>query len=178
MSRILVTGSTDGIGLETARWLLDAGHDVVGHARDESRASNLRDALPGLDSVVTGDLSSLAETRALAEAAAGAGPFDVVVHNAGIGGGAPSRVETVDGLEQIFQVNTAGSLRAHGPPAAPRQAGVSHLGLRGAGARPPRRPAVDQPPVGRHAGVLGLRAYDGSCRSRSRGCGRTRGHHR
>jgi len=106
MSRILVTGSTDGIGLETARRLLDGGHDVVGHARDESRAATLRDALPGLAAVVTGDLGSLAETRALAEEAAGAGPFDVVVHNAGIGGGAQSRAETADGLEQIFQVNT------------------------------------------------------------------------
>ncbi len=106
MSRVLVTGSSDGIGLETARRLLDGGHDVVGHARDESRAADLRGALPGLADVVTGDLASLAETRALAEAAVAAGPFDVVVHNAGIGGGAPSRVGTADGLEQIFQVNT------------------------------------------------------------------------
>lgn len=106
MSRVLVTGSTDGIGLETARRLLDAGHDVVGHARDESRADDLRAALPRVAGVVTGDLGSLVETRALAEAAADAGPFDVVVHNAGIGGGAPSRVETADGLERIFQVNT------------------------------------------------------------------------
>src|SRR3954451_14410399 len=103
MSRIFITGSTDGIGLETARQLLAAGHVVVGHARDESRAATLRDALPGLDGIVTGDLASLAQTRALAEAAADAGPFDVVVHNAGIGGGAPSRVETADGLEKIFQ---------------------------------------------------------------------------
>jgi NAD(P)-dependent dehydrogenase (short-subunit alcohol dehydrogenase family) len=106
MSRVLVTGSTDGIGLETARRLVDAGHDVVGHARDESRAADLRAALPGLVAVVTGDLASLAETRALAEAAAAEGPFDVVVHNAGIGGGAPARAETADGLERIFQVNT------------------------------------------------------------------------
>jgi NAD(P)-dependent dehydrogenase (short-subunit alcohol dehydrogenase family) len=105
MSRVLVTGSSDGIGLESARQLLEAGHDVVGHARNAERAAHLRDALPGLSGVVVGDLASLAETRALAAAATTAGPFDAVIHNAGIGGGS-ERLVTADGLERIFQVNT------------------------------------------------------------------------
>lgn len=105
MSHVLVTGSSDGIGRETARQLLAAGHDVTGHARDAARADHLRAALPDLRGVVVGDLASLAETRALADQAVDAGPFDAVIHNAGIGGGAPSRVETADGIEQIFQVN-------------------------------------------------------------------------
>ncbi|MEV0129286.1 SDR family NAD(P)-dependent oxidoreductase [Dactylosporangium sp. NPDC050688] len=99
MARVLVTGSTDGIGLETAAQLLRLGHDVVLHARDEARAAAA--GLPGVP-VVVGDLASLAETKALAE---GAGAFDVVVHNAGIGGQDERRV-TVDGLERTFQVNT------------------------------------------------------------------------
>ncbi|MBB2924895.1 SDR family NAD(P)-dependent oxidoreductase [Cellulomonas cellasea] len=106
MSRILVTGSSDGIGLETARQLLAAGHDVVGHARNAERAADLRAAEPRLADVVVGDLASLAETRALAEAATAAGPFDAVIHNAGIGGGVPERTLTADGLERIFHVNT------------------------------------------------------------------------
>lgn len=106
MSRILVTGSSDGIGLETARQLLAAGHDVVGHARSAERAAQLRAAEPRLADVVVGDLASLAETRALAEAATAAGPFDAVIHNAGIGGGVPERAVTADGLERIFHVNT------------------------------------------------------------------------
>lgn len=106
MSRILVTGSSDGIGLETARQLLAAGHDVVGHARSSARADDLRTAEPRLADVVVGDLASLAETRALAEAATAAGPFDAVIHNAGIGGGVPERTVTGDGLERIFHVNT------------------------------------------------------------------------
>jgi NAD(P)-dependent dehydrogenase (short-subunit alcohol dehydrogenase family) len=105
MSRVFVTGSSDGIGLETARRLLAAGHEVVGHARDDARANDLRAAAPGLAAVVTGDLASLAETRELAAGATAAGPFDVVVHNAGIGGGRPERSETADGLERIFHVN-------------------------------------------------------------------------
>ncbi|NKY38582.1 SDR family NAD(P)-dependent oxidoreductase [Cellulomonas septica] len=106
MARVFVTGSSDGIGRETARRLIDAGHEVVGHARDAARAEELRAALPGLRDVLTGDLASLAQTRALAAAIADAGPFDAVVHNAGIGGGAPERAETADGFERIFQVNT------------------------------------------------------------------------
>ena len=50
-------------------------------------------------------MSSLAQTRALAAAATTAGPFDVVVHNVGVGGGVAARTLTADGLEQIFQVN-------------------------------------------------------------------------
>ncbi|ROS27903.1 SDR family NAD(P)-dependent oxidoreductase [Cellulomonas sp. PhB150] len=105
MSHVLVTGSSDGIGRETARQLLAAGHEVTGHARSAARADELRAALPQLHGVVVGDLASLAETRALAEQAVAAGPFDAVIHNAGIGGGAAARVETADGIEQIFQVN-------------------------------------------------------------------------
>ena len=107
MSLVLVTGSTDGIGLESARQLLAAGHDVVAHARDAQRAADVRAAVPGLRDVVVGDLTSLAQTRALADAATAAagGAYDAVIHNAGVGGGAP-RTVTQDGLERIFQVNT------------------------------------------------------------------------
>ena len=173
MSRILVTGSTDGIGLETARRLLHAGHDVVGHARDESRAAHLRDALPGLDGIVTGDLGSLAESRTLAEAATGAGPFDVVVHNAGIGGGAPSRVETADGLEQIFQVNTVAPYVL--TALVPRPGRLVYLtsGLEGAGEAASTTLQWTSRPWD------GMQAYrtpsctTSSWRSRSRGCGQT-----
>ena len=106
MSRVLVTGSTDGIGLESARQLLEAGHDVVAHARDDQRATDVRGRLPGLRDVVVGDLTSLAQTRDLAAAATAAGPFDAVVHNAGVGGGAKERTVTADGIERIFQINT------------------------------------------------------------------------
>ncbi|MGO8687718.1 MAG: SDR family NAD(P)-dependent oxidoreductase [Candidatus Dormibacteria bacterium] len=105
MSSVLVTGSSDGIGRETARTLVRLGHRVVAHARNEARAAQARAAVPGADAVVVGDLASLEETRALAGAVGRAGPFDAVIHNAGVGGGAPRRETTVDGLELIFQVN-------------------------------------------------------------------------
>ncbi|MBY8848215.1 SDR family NAD(P)-dependent oxidoreductase [Saccharothrix longispora] len=102
MVSVLVTGSSDGIGRETAATLVDRGHRVVLHARNDERAERALAAVPGADGVLVGDLASLASTRDLATAA---GSFDVVVHNAGLGGGLPSRVVTEDGLELLFQVN-------------------------------------------------------------------------
>ncbi|NLE71352.1 MAG: SDR family NAD(P)-dependent oxidoreductase [Actinomycetales bacterium] len=106
MARVFVTGSTAGIGREIARQLLEAGHEVVGHARSPERADQVRAVLPGLADVVVGDLSSLTQTRAVAEAAVATGPFDAVVHNAGVGGGSPEKMITADGLERIHQINT------------------------------------------------------------------------
>ncbi|MGM1058619.1 SDR family NAD(P)-dependent oxidoreductase [Saccharothrix sp. Mg75] len=103
MVSVFVTGSSDGIGQETAATLVALGHRVVLHARNDERAEQAMAAVPGADGVLVGDLASLAGTRALATAAAA--PFDVVVHNAGLGGGLPSRVVTEDGLELLFQVN-------------------------------------------------------------------------
>jgi NAD(P)-dependent dehydrogenase (short-subunit alcohol dehydrogenase family) len=105
VSSIFITGSAQGIGHETARTLIGAGHRVVAHARDEERATALRASLPDAAAVLTGDLASLKSTRALAAAMAEAGPFDTVIHNAGLGGDVPERVVTADGLGQIFQVN-------------------------------------------------------------------------
>jgi NAD(P)-dependent dehydrogenase (short-subunit alcohol dehydrogenase family) len=98
MAKVLVTGATDGIGLQTATTLRQQGHEVVFHARNKERAGDL----PGDPAeVVVGDLASLEQTK---ELGATAGRFDVVIHNAGIGG-QDERRETEDGLERTFQVN-------------------------------------------------------------------------
>jgi NAD(P)-dependent dehydrogenase (short-subunit alcohol dehydrogenase family) len=102
---VLVTGSADGIGRETARTLIRMGHRVVVHARSVARAAEVREAIPGAAEVVVGDLASLEETRTLAAVARRHGPYDAVIHNAGVGGGAPHREVTDDGIERIFQVN-------------------------------------------------------------------------
>ena len=102
---LFVTGSADGIGRETAATLTRMGHRVVAHARNPERAAHLRAVLPDAAAIVVGDLSSLDETIAVAEAARHQGPYDAVIHNAGVGGGVPQRRLTGDGLEYIFQVN-------------------------------------------------------------------------
>jgi NAD(P)-dependent dehydrogenase (short-subunit alcohol dehydrogenase family) len=105
MGSVFVTGSADGIGLEAARTLIKEGHRVVLHARNDDRADDTRAAAPGAAGVVVGDVSSLAQTRALAAAANELGPYDAVIHNVGVGGGAPQRMVTDHGTERIFTVN-------------------------------------------------------------------------
>jgi NAD(P)-dependent dehydrogenase (short-subunit alcohol dehydrogenase family) len=104
LARVFVTGSADGIGRQVALELADAGHQVVLHARNDERAGTARSHVPQAVGVAVGDVSSLAQTRALAADAAGMGPFDSVIHNVGVGS-ASRRTLTVDGLERIFQVN-------------------------------------------------------------------------
>jgi NAD(P)-dependent dehydrogenase (short-subunit alcohol dehydrogenase family) len=104
MARAFVTGSADGLGLELARQLDAAGHDVVLHGRNEQRAGQARDAVPTAVGSLAGDLSSISQTRALAERANVLEPFDVVVHNAALGY-RERRQLTEDGVEHVFAVN-------------------------------------------------------------------------
>jgi NAD(P)-dependent dehydrogenase (short-subunit alcohol dehydrogenase family) len=104
MSTVLVTGSADGLGRLSAGRLVALGHDVVLHARDDGRADDALAAVPGARTALAGDLASIEQTRALADAANAAGPFDAVIHNAAVGY-REQRIETVDGLEHVFAVN-------------------------------------------------------------------------
>ncbi len=106
MARVFVTGSSDGLGRMAASLLVERGHAVVLHARHEARGRDALAAVPGAEAVLTGDLSSLAQTRALAERANALGTFDAVIHNAAIGYRERQRLLTVDGLSHVFAVNT------------------------------------------------------------------------
>ncbi len=105
MAKIFITGSSDGLGLMAGRLLAEQGHGVVLHARSEARAEGTRAALPQAEAVLVGDLSTLAAMRDVADQANGRGRFDAVIHNVGIGYREPRRVETVDGLSQLWAVN-------------------------------------------------------------------------
>ena len=84
MSRILVTGSADGLGRATAQTLLDDGHEVVVHARSTERLSALRDLLARGAEPAVGDLAHPAQTRELAAQVNRLGRMDAVIHNAGV----------------------------------------------------------------------------------------------
>ena len=58
MSRVLITGSTEGLGLMAARLLTDDGHAVTLHARSAARAEDARAALPAATAALATRLAS------------------------------------------------------------------------------------------------------------------------
>jgi NAD(P)-dependent dehydrogenase (short-subunit alcohol dehydrogenase family) len=108
--RVLVTGVSAGLGVETARVLVAHGADVVGAARDLDKARRATATIegPGKLSFVQCDLGSLASVRACADALHAKGDrFDVVIANAGVMA-VPEKRETADGFEMQFGTNHLG----------------------------------------------------------------------
>ncbi|PSW20784.1 KR domain-containing protein [Photobacterium sanctipauli] len=107
---ILLTGATDGIGLETAKMLAEQGHRVLLHGRNPDKLKNVASDLAqdyGAEKFETyvADLSRLSDVDALVtEVAERHGKLDVLINNAGVYG-APTAV-TQDGLDIRFAVNT------------------------------------------------------------------------
>lgn len=106
---VLVTGSTDGIGRQTALELARLGARVLVHGRSREKTERARDALkqavPGaqVDAVV-GDLAEQAQVRALAREVEGlTDRLHVLLHNAGVF--VHQRQLTPDGFESTFAVN-------------------------------------------------------------------------
>jgi NAD(P)-dependent dehydrogenase (short-subunit alcohol dehydrogenase family) len=112
--RILVTGVSAGIGVETARSLAAHGAHVVGAARDLQKAEAAtvqvrKDSAAngGSFELVELDLASLKNVRACADALIAKGqPFDVVIANAGVM--ATPFSQTLDGFEMQFGTNHLG----------------------------------------------------------------------
>jgi NAD(P)-dependent dehydrogenase (short-subunit alcohol dehydrogenase family) len=105
MSRIFITGSSEGLGLMAGQWLVEQGHQVVLHARNGNRAEDARTALPNVAAVVEGDVSTLTGMRMVAEQANRLGQFDAIIHNVGVGYREARRIETEDGLPHVLAIN-------------------------------------------------------------------------
>jgi NAD(P)-dependent dehydrogenase (short-subunit alcohol dehydrogenase family) len=111
--RVLVTGVSAGLGVETARALVAHGAKVVGAARDLAKAEGATAAVRaetangGSLDLIELDLASLASIRACADAVLADGrPFDVVIANAGVM--AAPFGHTADGFETQFGTNHLG----------------------------------------------------------------------
>src|SRR4051812_12859377 len=99
---VLITGATDGLGRALARDVLDAGATVLVHGRNAERIEETVDELDGGGGVraYRADFAALAQVHALADALIAADErIDVLVNNAGIGGGTGDREVSEDGYE-------------------------------------------------------------------------------
>lgn len=109
LKTILITGSTDGIGLETAKMLVDQGHHVLLHGRNREKLKIVQEKLttPGKDinpEIYVADLSVISDVEALAQAiAAKHTRLDILINNAGVYN-TPNPI-TQDGLDVRFVVN-------------------------------------------------------------------------
>lgn len=107
---ILITGSTDGIGLATARMLVTQGHQVLLHGRNPEKLEKTRQSLSKLADaghveVYLSDLSQLSDVETLAQSVTDKhSKLDVLINNAGILKTAKAR--TADSLDVRFAVNT------------------------------------------------------------------------
>jgi NAD(P)-dependent dehydrogenase (short-subunit alcohol dehydrogenase family) len=108
---ILITGSTDGLGLACAMELAAAGATVILHGRDQERLDAARDAVAARSGTAgpatyLADLSSLEEVRRLAAQVLSENDrLDVLVNNAGVALPGTERHLSKDGHELTFAVN-------------------------------------------------------------------------
>lgn len=105
MSRIFISGSSTGLGLMAGNLLIQQGHSVVLHARNEERAEEARRASPKAAAVVVGDLESIEGAKEVARQVNALGKFDSIIHNAAVGYREAHSL-TVDGLPHVFAINT------------------------------------------------------------------------
>jgi NAD(P)-dependent dehydrogenase (short-subunit alcohol dehydrogenase family) len=111
--RVLVTGVSAGLGVETARALAAHGAEVIGAARNLSKAQDAtrqvreQAAHGGSLQLAALDLASLDSVRRCADALLAAGkPFDLIIANAGVM--ACPKSTTADGFETQFGTNHLG----------------------------------------------------------------------
>ncbi|UIJ63959.1 SDR family NAD(P)-dependent oxidoreductase [Amycolatopsis acidiphila] len=112
MTTTLITGANKGLGFETARRLLEAGHTVYLAARKEDNARQAAERLGGGVPLVL-DVTDDASVQAAAERVTRErDSLDVLVNNAGISGGRKEPADvTADDVAAVFATNVLGLVR-------------------------------------------------------------------
>ena len=114
MSVILVTGSSTGIGQETALHMARKGHDVYAAVRSPETATELKELIAAESlpvSVIRLDLVDPDSiVTAVAEIMVRSGRIDALVNNAGIGGGRAVEETSMDEVREIFETNYFGNV--------------------------------------------------------------------
>lgn len=102
---ILITGSTDGIGLLTAKKLAADGHRVLLHGRNSAKLETAAAGISGTVGTFCADLSDMSAVKMLAqEVCVKIGQLDVLINNAGVLNA--TRPVLANGLDIRFVVNT------------------------------------------------------------------------
>ncbi|MEU6050173.1 SDR family NAD(P)-dependent oxidoreductase [Streptomyces xanthochromogenes] len=115
MTTTLITGANKGLGFETARRLVAAGHTVYIGSRDAERGRLAAERLGAR--TVRLDVTDEASVRAAAAAIEADGGLDVLINNAGIeargaGNSVPGAAEvTADQMRLVFETNVFGTVR-------------------------------------------------------------------
>jgi NAD(P)-dependent dehydrogenase (short-subunit alcohol dehydrogenase family) len=115
MTTTLITGANKGLGFETARRLVEAGHTVYVGSRDAERGRRAAERL-GARTVLV-DVTDEASVAAAAEAIEADGGLDVLVNNAGVEGRTPDGgvvgAADVTGamMREVFETNVFGMVR-------------------------------------------------------------------
>lgn len=103
--KILITGSTDGIGLLTAKTLSSSGHTVLLHGRNKIKLDKAQKEVGGESDSYIADLSRMEDVHALAASVSKQhSQLDVIINNAGIL--KAGETQTADGYDVRFMVNT------------------------------------------------------------------------
>lgn len=104
MSNILITGSTDGIGLEAAKVLIASGNNVIIHGRNQTKIDRVANEINPAHSI-RADLSSIEDIKFLAKEVVKVFPkLDVLMNNAGVL--KTSKEKTDNGIDMRFMVNS------------------------------------------------------------------------
>jgi 3-oxoacyl-[acyl-carrier protein] reductase len=107
----VVTGSTGGIGLETARLLAEEGGLVVVTGRSSERVEQAREELGAALGVACDLAEPEAPAALIAEAEADVGPVDVLVNNVGVAYQLPFDEVTDDQWDEMWQLNVMSFVR-------------------------------------------------------------------
>ncbi|MEZ5367068.1 MAG: SDR family oxidoreductase [Bryobacterales bacterium] len=111
MKVVLITGSSTGIGLETALHLADSGYRVFASARNPEASEGLQQAAGRVETVKLDVNDDASVNRAVAETLERAGRIDVLINNAGVGGGGPVEVTPLEKAKGTFETNYFGAIR-------------------------------------------------------------------
>jgi NAD(P)-dependent dehydrogenase (short-subunit alcohol dehydrogenase family) len=113
MTTTLITGANKGLGFETARQLIAAGHTVYVGARDGANAAKAAAELGPAARPLLIDITDDASVRAAAEqvAAETGGVLDVLVNNAGISRPIAPEATTGAAMTEVLDTNVVGAVR-------------------------------------------------------------------